>query len=49
MKNLTCPNLKKGKSSKGEEEEDFKVEEEEDFKDIDLFNDSDFDDEEEDF
>jgi DNA-directed RNA polymerase subunit delta len=43
------PKSKKGKSSKGEEEEDFKVEEEEDFKDMDLFNDGGFDDEEEDF
>ena len=44
------PKSKKGKASKGADtEEDFKIEEEEDFKDIDLFNDRGFDDEEEDF
>jgi hypothetical protein len=41
------PKSKKGKSSKGEEEEDFKVEEEEDLKD--LFTDGGFDDDEEDY
>lgn len=42
------PKSRKGKSGKGEEEEDFKVEGEEDFKDLDLFNDGGFDDDEED-
>ena len=49
LMNLTYPNQKKGKSSKGEEEEEFKIEEDEEFKDMDLFNDSGFDDEEDDY
>ena len=44
------PKSKKGGGKKGEEEEeDVKFEEDEDFKDMDLFNDSGFDDEDEDF
>jgi hypothetical protein len=43
------PKSRKGKADKEEEEEDFKVEEEEDFKDLDLFNDGGFDEEEEDY
>ncbi len=43
------PKSKGGKADKEEEEEDFKVEEEEDFKDMDLFNESGFDDDEDDF
>jgi hypothetical protein len=44
------PKSKKGGGKKGEEEEeDVKFEEDEDFKDMDLFNDTGFDDEDEDF
>ena len=44
------PKSRKGKGGKdAEEEEDFKVEEDEDFKELDLFDDGGFDDEEEDF
>ena len=43
------PKSKKGKGGKGGDEDDFKIEEDDEFKDMDLFNDSGFDDEEEDF
>ena len=43
------PKSRKGGKKEGEEEEDFKFEEDEEFKDLDLFNDGGFDDEEEDF
>jgi|SRR5215203_869664 len=43
------PKSKKGKGKGEEEEEDFKVEEDEEFKDMDLFNDTGLDEEEEDF
>src|SRR5215207_5684996 len=43
------PKSKKGKGKGEEEEEDFKVEEDEEFKDMDLFNETGLDEEEEDF